>query len=375
MLKTIINVKIYTGEEIIEQGFIKFTDKINEIGIMDNFVDNDEEIIDGAGLLIIPGMIDIHIHGGYDIDTMDGESDKLIELGEKLLAEGVTTFFPTTMTQSVEAIDNALKSCKQAYENSDVIGGIHLEGPFINKEWKGAQPEEYVLAPDANQFQQWNKLSGNHIALVTYAPEINGVKELEDTLNELGVVGSSGHTGAYYDDFQGRNVMHATHLYNQMRGLHHREPGVVGYALMTPGVKAEIITDGIHIHPEMVKFAYKMKGAKDLCVITDAMRAKGLKDGKYELGGQPVYVKDNRATLEDGTLAGSVLKMDDAFRNVIKFTGCTIEEAVLMTSVNQAEEFGLHQKGKLVVGKDADFVLMNQELQIQNTIKLGKLQK
>lgn len=374
-MKSLINVKIYTGEEVIENGFIKFTDKINEIGKMDQFVETGDEVIDGEGQLVIPGMIDIHIHGGYDIDTMDGNSEAIIELGEKLLEEGVTTFFPTTMTQSVDAINKALVACKDAYDKSDIIGGVHLEGPFINKEWKGAQPEQYVLDPDADQFTKWNELSGNHISLVTYAPEIEGSSELEKVFSEMNVVGSSGHTGAYYDDFQNRNVLHATHLYNQMRGLHHREPGVVGYALMTEGVKAEIITDGIHIHPEMVKFAYKMKGAKDLCVITDAMRAKGLVDGQYELGGQPVFVKNNKATLEDGTLAGSVLKMDDAFRNVIQFTGCSIEEAVLMTSVNQAEEFDLQNKGELQIGKDADFVIMDYNLQIVNTIKLGKLLK
>lgn len=374
-MKVIKNIKIYTGKDIIENGYIKFTDKIQEIGTMEKLIVNDEEIIDGTDQLIIPGMIDIHIHGGYDIDTMDGNSETIVALGDKLLEEGVTTFFPTTMTQSIDAINKALIACKDAYEKSDIIGGVHLEGPFINKEWKGAQPEEFVMAPDSIQFTKWNNLSGNHISLVTYAPEVEDAKELENVLTELNIVGSSGHTGAYYKDFQDRNVLHATHLYNQMRGLHHREPGVVGYALMTPGVKTEIITDGIHIHPEMVKFAYRMKGAKDLCVITDAMRAKGLVDGQYELGGQPVFVKNNKATLEDGTLAGSVLKMDDAFRNVIQFTGCSIEEAVLMTSVNQAEEFGLHKKGELQIGKDADFVIMDYNLQIVNTIKLGKLLK
>lgn len=372
-MKVITNVKIYTGENVIENGFIKFNEKIQEIDTMDKIKLEDEEIIDGQGQIIIPGMIDIHIHGGYDIDAMDGDSDSIISLGEKLLEEGVTTFFPTTMTQSIEVINKSLIACKEAFELSDSVGGVHLEGPFINKEWKGAQPEEYVLIPNVEQLMKWNELSGNHISLVTYAPEVEGASKFEKVFEESNIVGSSGHTGAYYQDFENKNVRHATHLYNQMRGLHHREPGVVGYALMTPGVKAEIITDGIHIHPEMVKFAYKMKGAKDLCVITDAMRAKGLIDGEYELGGQAVYVKNNRATLEDGTLAGSVLKMDDAFRNVIKFTDCTIEEAVLMTSINQAEEFNLTTKGILSTGKDADFVVMNTDLYIQRTIKLGNI--
>ncbi|CKF22304.1 N-acetylglucosamine-6-phosphate deacetylase [Streptococcus pneumoniae] len=180
-----------------------------------------------------------------------------------------------------------------------------------------------------------------------------------------------GHTDAIDAQLKNRNITHATHLYNQMRGLHHREPGVVGHVLLNPDVMVEVITDGIHIHPDMVKLAYKLKGPKKVSVITDAMRAKGLEDGLYELGGQPVHVKDGSARLEDGTLAGSILKMDQAFRNVIEFTGCSIEDAVLMTSVNQAEEFGLNNKGALAVGKDADFVVMNEDLHVYDTVRLG----
>lgn len=372
-MRVLTNVKIYTGNEVIEDGFIRYDSKIQEVGNMKDFHKGSiDEIDEGNGQTVIPGMIDVHIHGGYHVDTMDADSDKLSLLGKKLLGEGVTTFFPTTMTQSVEAINEALKACKDAKEKCSVIGGIHLEGPFVNKEWKGAQPGQYIVNPNVEQFKEWQELSGDLISLVTFAPEVEGGKELKQYFDETGVIGSCGHTGAYYDDLKDSGIIHATHLYNQMRGLHHREPGVVGYVLLTPGVKAEIIADGIHIHPEMVKLAYKLKGPKDICLITDAMRAKGLEDGMYELGGQPVRVEKGKATLEDGTIAGSVLTMDQAFRNMIEFTGCSIEDAVQMTSVNQAEHFGLKDKGTLAVGKDADFVVMDENLHVKNTIQLGK---
>ncbi|GGE69685.1 N-acetylglucosamine-6-phosphate deacetylase [Priestia taiwanensis] len=372
-MQVLTNVKIYTGEGVIENGFIRYNEQIQTIGNMEQFVQEKTDIVtDGQGKLVIPGMIDCHLHGGYHFDAMDADSDALVKFSNDLMKEGVTTFFPTTMTQSIENITKALEACKEAKEKGAHFEAIHLEGPFVNYDWKGAQPGEYVINPDVALFKKWQEASGNLIKLVTYAPETEGARELEAHFEETGVIGTCGHTGAYYKDLVGRNIKHGTHLFNQMRGLHHREPGVVGYVLLTPGVKVEIITDGIHVCPEMVKLAYKMKGAEDILVITDAMRAKGLEEGEYELGGQPVFVKDGKATLADGTLAGSVLTMDAAFRNVIEFTGCTIEEAVLMTSVNQAKHFGFDNKGTLTVGKDADFVLMTEELYVHNTICLGK---
>ncbi|MGG8362884.1 N-acetylglucosamine-6-phosphate deacetylase, partial [Bacillus cereus] len=310
-------------------------------------------------------------HGGYDIDAMDANSDGLVTLGKEMLKEGVTTYFPTTMTQAPEAIEAALTAAKEAKEKGAHFEYIHLEGPYVSKKRAGAQPLEHIVPANIEQFKQWQEASGNLIKLVTYAPEEEGALEFEQYLAETGVVGTMGHTDAIDGQLKNRKITHATHLYNQMRGLHHREPGVVGHVLLNPDVMVEVITDGIHIHPDMVKLAYKLKGPKKVSVITDAMRAKGLEDGLYELGGQPVHVKDGSARLEDGTLAGSILKMDQAFRNVIEFTGCSIEDAVLMTSVNQAEEFGLNNKGALAVGKDADFVVMNEDLHVYDTVRLG----
>ncbi|EEL54417.1 UNVERIFIED_ORG: N-acetylglucosamine-6-phosphate deacetylase [Bacillus proteolyticus] len=368
----VINAKIYTGQEIVENGFIRYAETIKEIGLMAQYVPQENEtVFDATGKIVIPGMIDVHIHGGYDIDAMDANSDGLVTLGKEMLKEGVTTYFPTTMTQAPEAIEAALTAAKEAKEKGAHFEYIHLEGPYVSKKRAGAQPLEHIVPANIEQFKQWQEASGNLIKLVTYAPEEEGALEFEQYLAETGVVGTMGHTDAIDEQLKNRKITHATHLYNQMRGLHHREPGVVGHVLLNPDVMVEVITDGIHIHPDMVKLAYKLKGPKKVSVITDAMRAKGLEDGLYELGGQPVHVKDGSARLEDGTLAGSILKMDQAFRNVIEFTGCSIEDAVLMTSVNQAEEFGLNNKGALAVGKDADFVVMNEDLHVYDTVRLG----
>ncbi|WP_439744621.1 N-acetylglucosamine-6-phosphate deacetylase [Bacillus pseudomycoides] len=370
--QVVINAKIYTGHEVMGSGFIRYAEKIEEIGLMAQYVSQENEtVFDAEGKIVIPGMIDVHIHGGYDIDAMDANSDGLVTLGKEMLKEGVTTYFPTTMTQAPEAIEAALSAAKEAKEKGAHFEYIHLEGPYVSKKRAGAQPLEHIVPANIEQFKQWQEASGNLIKLVTYAPEEEGAVEFEKYLAETSVVGTMGHTDAVDAQLKSRNITHATHLYNQMRGLHHREPGVVGHVLLNPNVMVEVITDGIHIHPDMVKLAYKLKGPKKVSVITDAMRAKGLEDGLYELGGQPVHVKNGSARLEDGTLAGSILKMDQAFRNVIEFTGCSIEDAVLMTSVNQAEEFGLTNKGALTVGKDADFVVMTEDLHVYDTVRLG----
>lgn len=374
----LINSTIYTGEseEPIKDGFIRFSEKIAEVGDMKFYKkEQDEEVIDAAGKIVIPGMIDVHIHGGHGIDAMDADPDNLTFLSEKLLNEGVTSFFATTMTQEPNAIEAALKSVKVAQEKGASIEGVHLEGPYISEKRAGAQPHEYIKDPDIAQFLKWHEASGELIKLVTYAPERPGAAEFEEVMLERGIVPSVGHSDAVREELIKSKASHATHLYNGMRGLHHREAGVAGHALLTEGLQVEIIADGIHITPDMIDLAYRMKGAKGIVLISDAMRAKGMKDGEYELGGQKVWVKDGQARLEDNTLAGSVLKMDEAFRNIMTFTGCSVGEAVQMTSGNQAREFGLDHKGFITSGKDADFIIMNEHFEVEKTYRLGKTEE
>jgi len=370
--KAIIHAKIYTGSEVIEDGFIVYGEQIVEVGHMNDFSHSTLETMDAKGQTIIPGMIDIHIHGGYTVDAMDADPQKLLAFSEDLLQEGVTSFFATTMTQSKDNIAKALAAVPKGVELGANIAGVHLEGPYVNVEKAGAQPHEYIIPPDVNQLKEWNELANGMIKLVTFAPEKDEDQSFQSYMQQHQIVGSAGHTDATFSELAERKITHFTHLYNQMKGLHHREPGTVGYALLDEQAYVELIVDGIHVHPEMVRLVYKMKGADRICVITDAMRAKGLPDGRYELGGQPVSLKNEMVTLDDGTLAGSALTMDNAFRNIMQFTGCSIEEAVKMTSVNQAKEFNLTQKGAIAPTKDSDFVLMDEHLQIISTFTKGR---
>ncbi|AQY50685.1 N-acetylglucosamine-6-phosphate deacetylase [Listeria weihenstephanensis FSL R9-0317] len=371
--KVIKNAVIYTGESVIAEGFVRFDKEVTEVGPMTSYQEQaNEEVIDAKGQKLVPGFIDVHTHGGYSFDVMDADPEKLKKQMHKMIGEGLTTIFPTTMTQSNENIEKALRVIDEVAKEVPVIGGIHLEGPFVSPVFKGAQPEEYITEPDLELFKKWYKASGERIKLVTYAPEHSTSPAFEDLCIELGVVPSVGHSNACRAQLIHSKASHATHMYNACRPLHHREPGVVGHVMLEKNIQAELIVDGIHVHPDMIKLAYNVKGSEHINIITDSMRAKGMPDGDYELGGQKVYVKDRQARLEDGTLAGSVLKYDDAFRNMIKFAGCTMEEAVLMSSVNQAKEFKLDKKGGIAVGKDADFNLLNDALEIQATYSFGE---
>jgi len=373
-MKTILNATIYTGKSVIENGFVRYDERISAVGSMDDYVpETDEETIDASGKIIVPGFIDIHSHGGYGIDMMDGDPEQLNEMTKKMLAEGITSYFPTTMTQSDENIEQALAGVKEAKETNPMIQGIHLEGPFVSPDYKGAQPEKFMRAADANTMKRWNDISGGNIRMVTYAPEMGDVSAFEEYCKANNIILSVAHSGATYDDLKASSATHVTHLFNGQLGLHHREIGVAGYGLLEDDVITEMIVDGFHVYPSMVKLAYKTKGADQMALVTDAMRAKGLPEGESELGGQKVIVKDKQARLENGSLAGSVLTFNDAFKNIINFTGCSIEEAVLMSSVNQAREFHLDQKGTLEAGKDADLLILNNELTVKQTILGGKM--
>lgn len=222
--------------------------------------------------------------------------------------------------------------------------GVHLEGPFINSIRAGAQPLEHIYSPCLDTFQQFQLASGNHIKIVTMAPEMPNGYLLVKKLSESGIIASIGHSDALYEEMilaMEAGAKHVTHLYNGMRGSHHREPGVVGASLAHPELMLELIADGIHVHPAVIKATYLAKGANGLILITDAMRAKWLEDGEYELGGQRVFVKNNTARLQDGTLAGSVIKMNVAVTNMMDFTGCTLQEAIRMASINPARQLKL----------------------------------
>ncbi len=374
MVTVLTNAHIYTGEGEIDEGYIRFTSNILGVGKMEAFKEEDgEDVKDLEGKLVIPGFIDVHSHGGYGVDNMDGDADKINTMISRMLEEGVTSYFPTTMTQSDEQIEAALTGIKEAAEANPMIQGIHIEGPFIAKEYKGAQPEEYIRPAQKETLKRWQELSGERIRLITYAPETGDVSDFEEYCEDEGIVLSAGHSGATYEELLASKATHITHLFNGQRGLHHREIGVTGYGLLEDDVMVEMIVDGFHISKEMVKLAYKAKGSDGIVLITDSMRAKGMEEGQSELGGQTVIVKDKQARLENGSLAGSVLTFVDAFKNMIEFTGCSVSDAVKMSSVNQAKEFGLSKKGHLNPSFDADMLVMDEDYTILKTISGGTI--
>ncbi|GEK90494.1 N-acetylglucosamine-6-phosphate deacetylase [Alkalibacterium kapii] len=374
MTKVYINAHIVSGEQEIKQGFIRFSDKVIALGEMDTYEKQaEDEEIDAKGQYVIPGFIDVHSHGGYGSDNMDADPEKISEMTEKMLQEGITSYFPTTMTQSDENIEASLKAINEAAEMNPMIQGIHLEGPFISKDHKGAQPEEYIRLAQLDILKKWQELSGHRIRLITYAPETGDVSDFETYCQENNIILSAGHSGAKYAELKASKASHVTHLFNGQRGLHHREIGVSGFGLLEDDVTVEMIVDGFHISEEMVKLAYKAKGADGIELITDSMRAKGIPEGESELGGQKVIVKDKQARLSNGSLAGSVLTFIDAFKNMMAFTGCSVKEAVKMSSYNQAKEFNLSSKGELKPGFDADMVVLDNNYNLKQTILGGKI--
>jgi N-acetylglucosamine-6-phosphate deacetylase len=384
-LTVLINGKIYGENGTINNGFIKIKEtKIAEINEMSNYVaENHHSVIDLKGKSIIPGMIDIHIHGAAGADVMDASIDALKTMTNALPQEGTTSFLATTMTQSDLQISNALKNVSEFMKNyqnpgqSEILG-VHLEGPFINPDMAGAQPSEHIIKPDIPIFKKWEEISHGTIKLVTLAPEQENGLELVKYLKQVGIVVSIGHSDATFKEVKeavDAGATQVTHLFNQMRGLHHREPGVAGAAVLLKELYAEIIADGIHVCPEMVEFAFRQKTSQKLILITDAIRAKCVKNGKYDLGGQEVTVKDGKAELANGTLAGSVLKLINAGKNMISYIGnCTLTDVIQMASVNPAKQLGIYErKGSINVGKDADIVVINDQFDIEITYCRGQL--
>lgn len=376
-MKGFKNVTAYVAGKGLVKTDIAFEDgKIVAIGKLDNV----EPIFDTYGV-VLPGFIDEHIHGAGGADAMDGTEQALQTISEYVAKEGTTGFLATTMTQSPENIGKALKNVKTVREKGEYKGaevlGVHLEGPFISPKHVGAQPLEYVAKPAPETFDKYNEISGGNIKVVTLAPEVEGGLDLVKHLAKIGVVASIGHTGAKFSDVEAAvaaGATNVTHTYNAQTPLHHREAGVVGAAMLIDELNCEMICDTIHVSVPAIKIFVKNKPHDKFTLITDAMRAKGMPDGLSELGGQQVFVKNGEARLSDGTLAGSVLKMNVAVKNLVEKVGVSFTDAVDFASANPAKNLGLYdERGSIEVGKRADFAVMDKDYNILYTVIGGKV--
>jgi N-acetylglucosamine-6-phosphate deacetylase len=326
---------------------------------------------------IAPGYIDLHVHGGGGADFSQGDAEGVAVITETHARHGTTGLLATTLTLPEDVILRALRAAKAAPRRGARILGFHIEGPFINAKLKGAQDERYVRPATIGEIDRLlAEGEEEHVWHFTVAPEVAENMAAIRYLKERGAVISAGHTECTYAQLAAgidAGVSHVTHLYNAMRGLHHREPGTVGGALTLPGITVELIADGIHVHPASMKVAVGARGADQVLLVTDAMAATGMPEGEYLLGELSVIVKDGAARLKsDGALAGSVLTMDTAVRNMVNLVGVNLADAVAMASLNPARKHGLdHRKGAIAPGMDADVLLLDQNLQVLETIVEG----
>lgn len=377
-MKGLKNVKAYIyGKGIITVNIGFDGDKIAYVG---ESGDNIEPIF-STDKTVVAGFIDEHIHGANGADAMDGSVAALKTISDCLIKEGTTGFLATTMTQSRENIVRSLSAVKTVMEKDDFTGakvlGVHLEGPFISVKHVGAQPLEYVEKPSVERFNEYNAASGGNIKIITLAPEVDGGLELVKYLSENGVVASVGHTDAKYKDVIAAVNMGAkniTHTFNAQTGVHHREIGVAGSALLIDDVNCEMICDTIHVSVPAIKLTIKNKPHDKFTLITDSMRAKGLPDGESELGGQKVFVKNGEARLVDGTLAGSVLKMNVAIRNLVEKCGVPFTDAVDFATVNPAKNIGIFEEyGSIEIGKKANLTVLDDDFKVLFTVVNGKV--
>ena len=338
--------------------------------------DNFDDIIEGEGLMALPGFIDEHTHGAVGFDTCDGKYESIDKIAEARLKEGVTMFLPTTLTMPHEVLVAAAKAVAQYRENERwaETPGLHIEGPFINCAYKGAQNPEYIRLPDTNEIKELNDITP--VKIVTVAPEVEGALQFISDMREMGIVTSAGHSGATYAEFlaaKAAGLTHLTHFFNQMSPLHHREIGLVGAGFADNDIKIELICDKLHVKPDIIKIVFNAKPVDQIILITDSLLASGLPDGKYVMGGLEMFVKNREARLASGALMGSTLPYQFGLRNVHEITGMPLKELVKATSWNQAQSLGLQGVGKIEKGYKANIVLLDKQFNVMGTMVKGEL--
>ncbi|NRR24563.1 N-acetylglucosamine-6-phosphate deacetylase [Brevibacillus sp. MS2.2] len=366
--------ELHNGLVVVGNGTISYAGKADAYGKA--LPDHVMTVEDGW---ICPGFVDMHMHGIDGYDTMDGTPESLQAISTALARHGVTSFLATTMTAPYDQLEKVLvniaQNSREGLPGAQAIG-IHLEGPWINPRYKGAQKEENIAIPKLDAVQKLYGLSEGLIKVVTIAPEQPEALEAIAWLKERDVIVSAGHTGATFaqaTEAVDAGVRHFTHCFNAMTGLHHREPGVVGAAMYHEQLSTELIADGIHVHPAVMKILYRVKTAERLALVSDSMRAAAMGEGTYDLGGQEVHVQDNQAKLADGTLAGSILTLNRAVDNMVTLSGVSLPDAVEMASLTPASILGIgERKGRLAAGYDADITVLNSQFDVTMTFVAGK---
>lgn len=371
-MKAIINGKIVLETEVLTGKVLVFDQKI--IGFEDE-VPAGCEVIDAKGLYVSPGFVDVHIHGSGGADTMDAPLESIQTISQVIAQSGTTSFLPTTMTMSKDDVYHALGNVRhwmgQTVDGAKILGA-HMEGPFINVKYKGAQNPEHILAPSYEFIKEFTDV----IKLITYAPELDeNLSFTKEVKSSTDITLSIGHTDATFAQAKEAfrcGCSHVTHLFNAMTPLTHREPGVVG-ASLSSDVYTELIADKIHSSSHLFQFVFDNKSENRLVLITDSMRAGCMKDGNYDLGGQAVTVKDGAARLESGVLAGSVLTLNKAVKNLFENTNATLPEAIKMASLTPASSIGFaKEKGSLRIGKDADIILLDDNFDCHLSFSEGR---
>src|SRR5215469_13045542 len=387
-MKTVFTARcLYTPIEQIQNPLLVVEDgRIAEIASRSEREAPSSPLIDFGDAILAPGFFDIHIHGGAGLDVMRASASELPALGKFLASHGVTEYFPTTVAAPLDATYMALERLADAIEagetkaatNGDPMQarplGIHLEGPFLSHKRRGVHPPEYLVAPTLEVFERLWQAARGHVRMMTIAPEIPGAMEVIAEAARRNVCVSIGHSDAeiiFARDAVQAGARHATHTFNAMRPLDHREPGIIGEVLSDDRLSADLIADGIHVAPEVVKLFLQAKGTERAVLITDAISATGMPDGRYQLGPIQVDVKDGKCT-SNGSLAGSVLTMDRAIRNVTKFSGWSLRDAVRAATLNPARAVGLAgNHGVLGAGSRADFTVLGPNSEVIRTIVGG----
>ncbi|UVI28826.1 N-acetylglucosamine-6-phosphate deacetylase [Paenibacillus spongiae] len=371
------NARLISGHELAPGCVTVRNGRIESVHDGDSCPDSADFEIDGHGHLLIPGMIDVHIHGAAGHDMMDGTIQSVETVSRECAKSGCTSFLATSVSSSLDDLLRMISSVSRVmgHEPGAQIAGIHIEGPYLNAKRKGMQNERYLRHPDLDEMDMILQKSGSLIRMVTLAPELPGGTEMIEYLKSRGIIISIAHSDATYEEAKHAfrcGASHVTHCFNGMRPIHHRDPGLIVAAFEEEHVSVQAIVDDVHLHPAIVRLMHREKGADRMVLVTDALQAMGMGDGLYLFGGHEVRVSQGVATLTDGTLASSTVTMNEALAKTVR-SGISLKDAVTMATQTPADLLGLVNKGRIAPGADADFVLMNEAFEVLLTAVKGNV--